>query len=363
MSDKSGKNTVWPAGLSVAAQAQLDRLKAAHGVATAAWKQGHPKSKQEAIPHRDFLREIGVAMDPTVLSRLLSAGGYPGRAEEHLQTLAAAVDQWVAGRVFAECREGRPAFVLDWYPGLVEAVQEAASWEGSEERGGVVIAPTGGGKTMLANHLVSAVGRVRIIRARGSWRGSYFAVVASFLEQLGLSVPRTARLAEVALFSYLNANKLTLILDEQDLLGRDALNLIRAIMNETRATVVCLFIPETWDRIVKDGGEYAKQFCRRCKFQVKVPPVSAADAVLFLTENKLDMEPADRAETAAVLAREANVFGWLSLLENVTRAMAEIPLNAGQTRAEQAGVFCAFYRKRHGLSLSLATAVRGGLSK
>lgn len=360
MSDKSGKKQVWPAGLPVAAQEQLTKLKAARGVATEAWKKGHPNSKNEFIPHKDFLREIGVSMDSTILARLLLPTGYPGGgAEGYLQTLSAAVDQWTAGRVFAECREGRPAFVLDWYPGLVEAVQEAASWEGSEERAVVVVAPTGGGKTMLANHLVSVVGRARIIRAMGSWRGSYFAVVASFLKQLGQPVPRTARAAETGLFDYLNAEKLTLILDEQDLLGRDALNLVRAILNGTRTTVVLLFVPPTWDRMVREGGEYAEQFCRRCKLLVKVPPVNASDALLFLTENKVEADPDDLTETAQVLARESNIFGRLSLLENVAAALAEVDLDPGKTRTAQAELFCAFYRKRHQLSLSLATAARG----
>ncbi len=114
-----------------------------------------------------------------------------------------------------------------------------------------------------------------------------------------------------------------------------------------------LMVPQTWDRMVKDGGEYAAQLCRRCAILKQSPILTEKDAMVFLTES-LPGEPVEDLRPAAkILASEANKFGALSLLSVAAQAMANRPLLPGQTYAEHATNVAAGYRARHQLSISI----------
>lgn len=361
MHSKTDNSTLWPDLLAPAPRAHLEQLLTAHAEASAAWKRVHPRSHQDAIPHNDFLRLLGVdnkTVSPTVLSRLISEKGYPGNAENYLAILAAAVEQWRMGQAFSQKAPDGPVYVMEWWAEIEEAALQASAMEeqGIQERGVVFLAQTGHGKTVLARHLKKRIGRATIISARGSWRSSLFAVLSSILTALGQPVPPSARLAELALFKHLNDNKLTLIFDEQDLLGRDALNLIRALLNETRTTVVLLMIPATWDGLVRNGGDYAAQLCRRCNAVVKCPAITPKQAAVFLAKSLPGTPDHAIAETAKVLAREANLFGGFSLLDNCSAALRDLPLSPGETLAEKAAQVARFYRQRHQSSDCISAA-------
>lgn len=361
MHSKSDNSTLWPDVLAPAPRAQLEQLLTAHAEASAAWKRTHPRSSQDAIPHNDFLRLLGVdnkTVTPTVLSRLVSEKGYPGNAENYLSILASAITQWRMGKAFAQRVPDGPVFVMDWFAEIEEAALQASAMEesGIQERGVVFLAPTGWGKTVLARHLKKRIGRATIISAHGSWRTSYFAVLSSILTNLGQAVPVSARLAELALFKHLNDNKLTLIFDEQDLLGRDALNLIRALLNETRTTVVLLMIPATWDGLVRKGGDYAAQLCRRCNTVVKCPAITPKQAAVFLSKSLPGAPEHAIAAAAKTLAQEANIFGGFSLLHNCAEALADLPLGPDETLAQKAAEVAAFYRQRHQTAANISSA-------
>jgi MoxR-like ATPase len=228
--------------------------------------------------------------------------------------------------------------------------------QGIQERAVVLLAPTGGGKTTLARELKKRLGRAVIVSAHESWRESYFAVLSSILQALGERVPHNARKAEAALLAHLTESKVTLIFDEQDFFGRSALNLIRQILNETRAAVVMHMLPQTWDRIVRDGGEYAAQFCRRCCVVTKAPALTDKEALPFLRESLPDAPEADLREAAKVLAREANIFGSISLLSSVAESLSRLKPEAGQSLAQLAATVAKYYQTRRQLSHNIAAA-------
>jgi hypothetical protein len=357
---KTDPDIRWPDTLSAPHREQLARIKNAHAEASAAWKERHAGSKQIQIPHNEFLKVIGLKLDPTIFSRIISEKGYNGAAETHIETLTSAVEQWRMSKAFAQRMPDRPIHRQDWFADLEEAALNAAAMEEqkNQERGVVFLAPTGGGKSTLARHLKSKIGRAHIISAAGSWRTSYFAVLSSILVTLGQKVPVSARLAEASLLKHLNDNKLTLIFDEQDMFGRDALNLIRQLLNETRASVVMLMVPETWDRLVRHGGEYASQLCRRCSTVVKAPPLAQKDAMAFLKESLPDTPLEALKEAAKVLVSAANKFGGFSLLDNAAAALGDITLDPGETLAGKAAQVAQFYQQRHQTSLNIASAHR-----
>lgn len=352
------KSTEWPLNLTPTGQENLRVLRAAHAEASASWHQAHPGS-QSAIPHKDFLRLIGVSIDSTRLSKLLRPAGYPhAGAETALQDLADGIRQWRMDLAFAQRQPDRAVHVHRWFANVKTAVTNAGAREskGSQERGVAFISPTGGGKTFLARWIKEQVGRAVIVTAKGSWRTSYYAILDSVLTALGRAVPASSRLAEKDLFRHLQENKLTLIFDEQDLFGRDALNLIRALLNETRTTVLCLMIPETWDRLVRHGGEYGKQFCRRFPDMIKQPGIEPETARPYLEEFLPDQPAPVIKELAAVLAAEANKFGSLSLVDSVALALSRIPLQPGQTLPDAARELSKIYRRRNQFSLNIQAA-------
>ena len=355
---KSALSTPWPFNLPPAAQVWLDDVKAAHAEASTAWLRAHPGTAQKQIPHADFLRSIGVVLGVTIFSRLISEKGYPGNALPPLKTLASAVAVWRLGKVFAQRAGVRPTHKLAWFSDLEEAAMNAAAAEeaGVQERAVVFIAKTGCGKTTLARHLVEKVGRAVIISASVSWRSGLYSVLSSFLLALGQPVPLTSRAAEVALMTFLTQNKITLILDEQDFFGRDALNLVRQILNGTRASVILLMIPETWDRLVRQGGEYGSQFCRRCATIVKAPDLTHREALTFLRETLRGHSDSDLKPAAMALAISANKFGGFSLLDNCSAALGQIPLGAGETLESKASQLATHYQQRHQTTLNVSPA-------
>ncbi len=355
---KTTPPTAWPFNLSPAAQEQLEAVKAAHAEATAAWQRKHPGSAQKQIPHADFLRSIGVVLGVTIFSRLISEKGYPGNALPPLATLASAVAVWRMGQVFAQRATARPTHKLAWFADLEEAALNAAAAEeaGVQERAVVFIAKTGGGKTTVARHLREKIGRAVIISASVSWRSGLYSVLSSFLLALGQPVPLTARAAELALMTFLTSNKITLILDEQDFFGRDALNLVRQILNGTRASVILLMIPETWDRLVRQGGEYGSQFCRRCATIVKAPDLTHREALTFLRESMRGVPDSDLKPAAMTLAISANKFGGFSLLDNCSAALAQIPLGTGETLESKADQLATHYQQRHQTTMNVSAA-------
>lgn len=369
MHNFSDNSTEWPLNLPPDSQEKLRQIQSARMEATALWRGRHPASKQTQIPHRDFLTLLGVKMDPTILSRLLSEKGYPsGGAAAYILTLSQACQQWIISRALAQRSPDRPLIPQPWFADIESAALNAAAMEesGIQERGVAFLAGTGGGKTFLARWLKKRLGRAAIVEANGSWRTSQFAVLHSLLRALGQPVPQSTLKAESALLDYLTENKIFLILDEQDLLGRDALNLIRALLNKTRTTVIALMVPETWDRIVRgqtggrkkegSGDEYSAQLCRRFFSVSKAPSLRPSQAMEFLQEQMPTLSKADLQDTAAELARQANIFGGISLLDNCAVALAGLDLPEGKPLAELAGEVAAHYRKRNQTSLNITPA-------
>ncbi|MBI5689277.1 MAG: hypothetical protein HZC55_04210 [Verrucomicrobia bacterium] len=192
------------------------------------------------------------------------------------------------------------------------------------------LAPSGGGKTTLARKLQEVYrGAFVAIEATETWRGSYFNAAADVAEALGITEAFTnPRAVEKAVFDALTTTPRIIGIDEGHYCGPQALNFVKAILNNTPSRVVILSIPQLWARMEEKAFEEAKQLRRRTHAKIVVERVEASDARRFLAARLpgYDARAADEREVVGACVAAANAFGLYDTLE---RICAEVGNEAG----------------------------------
>jgi hypothetical protein len=210
----------------------------------------------------------------------------------------------------------------------------------------VFLAPTGGGKTFLCSHLrQEANSREHIlVEAREVWKRSYYYCVRDLCIAAGVPVSDTNSPAalEQRLLEKLAGDRFTILIDEAEYFGPQALNLIKLILNKTRTVILLAVIPEAYEKWNRSASHEASQVRRRthrvirvvnCEYEV-VENLFAGTKLNGLAESavKLIASRCSRKTGHYDLARlMANrvISQKCSSVPEIERALAEVELGHG----------------------------------
>lgn len=250
------------------------------------------------------------------------------RMLEKLEIDLAAAERRLAGR--GQAAEILPLQLVD----LADRAVRRAFVE-PRDRLVVVLAPTGGGKTTVAAHLSATHTGTVVVEASETWRSSYLAACHALLRGLGVDDrPTGTRAAESLLLHTLAEKPKLLIIDEGHYFGPATINLVKAILNQTRSTVVLLAIPALWARMKRSAWEEAEQLRSRTCAVVECRELRDADVSLYLRSALGEAWGALTAEEARDSSRAvrevANGFG---LMATVARIAKEIADELGDSKA------------------------------
>lgn len=198
---------------------------------------------------------------------------------------------------------------------LEQALRECAEKPGPE-RLVLMLAPTGGGKTMCCNYLAERL-NARIVEVRDVWRHSAtgFVPLQDICRAVGVRVGRGVTMAAMqdALVRYCLERRIVLAFDEGEHFGRSSLNLVKFLLNKTRIVVALFCVPNEYERWEDYWPNEAPQIARRCHACIELSVVDPEDAGLFFPAGQF----ADKASELNYLATEASRFGHFSLVKRV----------------------------------------------
>lgn len=197
----------------------------------------------------------------------------------------------------------------------ITASRDALNMAFSEERNRIVIilADTGGGKTMIARNIARDFStRAVLVEASESWRKSYLAGIQGIARASGISEPRNnMRQAEAELIDHLKKSPRIIVIDEGNYFGSACLNLVKAIVNQTRSIVVILAMPVLWKFITRTSSQEARQLRNRAAAILEFTAVRKADVALALSEVVPNWATLNGSSSSAVnvVTDAANSFG------------------------------------------------------
>ena len=248
----------------------------------------------------------------------IRSGNYLASFESTRDKLAAAIED-IESRMpgLADAAELAQQFQSTSLARAVIASIKRAREGVSGRRVVVVLAPTGHGKTTIAEYLRSK-GAV-MVEGRQAWRNAYRAFCADVARaagrKLASSMPES-RLEEEMLLT-LSAKPRTLFIDEANTMSAKCANAIKTIVNKTECCVVIAAIPELWDRFLSGSQQEAAQLINRCQPILRAKGITQADAKLFL--------PAGVAAIPGALDRivaAANAFGGVRTVMSIAENLA-----------------------------------------
>jgi DNA transposition AAA+ family ATPase len=177
----------------------------------------------------------------------------------------------------------------------------------------IVLADTGGGKTMIAKSIArDFASRTALVEATESWRKSYLAGIQAIARVCGVDpIANNMRQAEAALIAHLNAHPRIIVIDEGNYFGPACLNLVKAIVNQTSSIVVILAMPVLWQFITRASQQEARQLRNRAAAILELKQVKKRDVALALQETIPTWETLNGSASAAVdaVTSAANYFG------------------------------------------------------
>lgn len=196
----------------------------------------------------------------------------------------------------------------------ITAARDALNIAFAEERNRVVIvlADTGGGKTIIANSIKrDFAARTAIVEASETWRKSYLAGVQDIARACGIAAPsENTRRAQEELITLLQKPRI-IVIDEGNYFGSACMNLVKAIVNKTQSIVVILAMPTLWQTLTKKSNQEARQLRNRAAAILEFGKVKKADVRLALESSIPNWSTLNGSTAAAVAAvtDNANRFG------------------------------------------------------
>jgi type II secretory pathway predicted ATPase ExeA len=226
----------------------------------------------------------------------------------------------------------------------VKAVAGAVSAAQHEGRDRLVVylGQTGSGKSKMGHWLTEYYhGRTVKVEATTSWQDSYLTALVAVAAALGINnVAASRRIAEAAVLEFVAVNPRIIIIDEGHHMGRDALNMCKAILNRGApgTVLVMLAIPALWDRMCKSAWVEAEQLRNRAKAVIRAPRcLDAEDLAAFLRDRfgAKSWDAFGAAQEAVVQSVRAAVnFGQWAAVERIAAAALDIAENGLVTRAD-----------------------------
>ena len=249
----------------------------------------------------------------------IRSGGYMASFESTRDRLAAAIED-IESRLqsLADAAELAHQFKSTALARSVIASIKRAREGVDGRRVVVVLAPTGHGKTTIAEFLRSK-GAV-MVEGRQAWRNAYRAFCADVARAAGRKLASNmpeSRLEEEMLLT-LSAKPRTLFIDEANTMSAKCANAIKTIVNRTECCVVIAAIPELWDRFLSGSVQEAAQLINRCQPILRARGITAADARLFLPDSVAAIPGALKGVVEA-----ANKFGGIRTVLSIGATLAE----------------------------------------
>ena len=196
------------------------------------------------------------------------------------------------------------------------AAVNRAKTDGGDRRVVVVLAPTGHGKSALAEYFR---GRgAHCVEGRQAWRSSYRSFCADVAAAAGRRVAPGAceARAESEMLSALGGRAGVLFVDEANTMSGACANAIKYVVNRTPYTVVIAAIPQMWDKFLAGARDEVLQLVNRCQPVIRSTRIAPKDVEAFLARQGLP------AAFAGDLAAAANEFGGFRTVLAVCDALA-----------------------------------------
>jgi hypothetical protein len=187
----------------------------------------------------------------------------------------------------------------------------------------MVLAPTGGGKTMTANHL-RAKFNARFVEVRDCWRDSKngFVPLLDICRAVGLRVKsgsgnKIARIQD-ALIKYICERKILLCFDEGEHFGRSALNLLKLLLNKSPIVPVIFCVTSEYEHWQDYWPNEAAQIARRTHLIVQTAEIDPQDAALFFSDKQ---QFANSKKALEDICNAASQFGHFSLVKRIAEKL------------------------------------------
>lgn len=280
------------------------------------------ETEGKEVSDAEFARRF-LTFSSTTWSKLCT-GTYPGgKWGAIIEKMSASVDAIEAQMpLLAERAKYSRSFVKTALAKAAFAAVNKARTDGGDRRVVVVLAPTGHGKSALAEYF-RGKGAIAV-EGRQAWRASYKSFCLDVAAAAGRKVaPSTNEgRAEAEMISVLGNRSGILFIDEANTMSGPCANAIKYIVNRTPYTVVIAAIPQMWDKFLAGARDEVLQLVNRCQPVIRSSRVAVKDVEAFLTRQGL---PTDWAES---LAKEANIFGGFRTVIAVLDSLAALGTQA-----------------------------------
>jgi hypothetical protein len=176
------------------------------------------------------------------------------------------------------------------------------------------LAPTGGGKSVLAHHL-QREHNARVVEAREAWRTSYATFLLDIARALRLPLGGEHRPAalELKIRETLRPQPVILVIDEGEYFGARALNGLKWLLNQTRIIPVLCAIPAAHDKWDRWHALEAAQLRRRTNALIELAAIKREDAAHFFPAGQF----ADPENALKYIVETASTFGHYSHLQRL----------------------------------------------
>jgi DNA transposition AAA+ family ATPase len=207
--------------------------------------------------------------------------------------------------------------------------RDALNMAFSDERNRIVIvlADTGGGKTMIARSIErDFASRVAKVEATETWRKSYLAGIHDISIASGIEKPSdNTRVAQNDLISTHKDAPRIVVIDEGNYFGAACLNLVKTIVNQTPSIVVILAMPVLWKTITKNSNQEARQLRNRAAAILEFKKVKPSDVRIAMEETVPNWKSLNGSSTAAIstITDTANNFGLWNTVFSIAEFITE----------------------------------------